>query len=96
MTTFQVDSEAVIGATASVHASMERLSGESSALLAQLVNLQGSWTGSASAAFQSVVGEWRATQQRVEESLGSIGHALSVAGQQYQEAETSNARLFSR
>jgi WXG100 family type VII secretion target len=94
MTRYQVDSEAVLGATGSVHASMERLSSESSALLGQLVKLQSSWTGSASAAFQSVVSEWRATQQRVEENLGSIGHALAIAGQQYAEAELANARLF--
>lgn len=94
MTTFQVDSDAVLGATASIHASMERLSGESSALLGQLVGLQGSWTGSASAAFQSVVADWRATQQRVEESLGTIGRALGSAAQQYAEAETSNTGLF--
>ena len=96
MTTYQVDSEAVLSATASIHASMQRLSGESSALLGQLVNLQGSWSGAAASAFQSVVSDWRATQQRVEESLGSIGHALGSAAQQYAEAETSNARLFQR
>ncbi len=73
---------------------MERLSGESSALLGQLVNLQSSWTGAASTAFQSVVSEWRATQQRVEENLGSIGRALTAAAQQYSEAESTNARLF--
>jgi WXG100 family type VII secretion target len=94
MTTYQVDSDAVLGATSSIHASMERLSGESSALLGQLVNLQGSWTGSASSAFQSVVADWRATQQRVEESLGGIGRALGAAAHQYAEAETANASLF--
>ncbi len=96
MTSYHVDSEAVLGATASVHASMERLSGESSSLLGQLMNLQGSWGGAAASAFQSVVSEWRATQQRVEESLGSIGHALGTAAQQYAEAEATNARLFQR
>jgi WXG100 family type VII secretion target len=96
MTTYQVDSEAVLSATASIHASMERLSGESGALLGQLVNLQGSWSGAAASAFQSVVSDWRATQLRVEESLGSIGHALGAAAQQYAEAETTNARLFQR
>jgi 6 kDa early secretory antigenic target len=94
MTTYQVDSDAVLGATSSIHASMERLSSESGALLTQLVNLQGSWTGAASTAFQGVVAEWRATQQRVEESLGTIGRALGTAGQHYAEAETANAGLF--
>jgi 6 kDa early secretory antigenic target len=73
---------------------MDRLSGESSALLGQLINLQNSWTGAASVAFQSVVSEWRATQQRVEENLGTIGQALGAAAQQYDEAEILNARLF--
>jgi hypothetical protein len=31
---------------------------------------------------------------RVEESLGSIGHALGAAAQQYADAETANSRLF--
>ena len=94
MTTFQVDSDAVLGATGSIHASMERLQGESSSLLGQLMNLQGSWTGSASSAFQSVIADWRATQTRVEESLGTIGSALGTVAQQYAEAETSNTGLF--
>lgn len=94
MTTFQVDSDAVTGATGNIHASMERLSSESSALLGQLVGLSGSWTGTASNAFQTVVADWRATQQRVEESLGSIGRALGAAAEQYAEAELLNAGLF--
>jgi 6 kDa early secretory antigenic target len=96
MTSYQVDSEAVLGATATIHASMERISGESGALLGQLVNLQGSWSGAAANAFQTVVSDWRATQQRVEESLGAIGRGLGAAAQQYAEAETANARLFQR
>ncbi|MDQ1563526.1 MAG: hypothetical protein QOI14_477 [Actinomycetota bacterium] len=94
MTRYQVDSEAVLSATGSVRASMERISGEASALLGQLVNLQGSWSGPAATAFQSVVTEWRSTQQRLDQNLGSIGQALNVAGQQYAEIETTNARLF--
>jgi WXG100 family type VII secretion target len=73
---------------------MERISGEASSLLSQLVNLQGSWSGPAASAFQSVVTDWRSTQHKLDESLGSIGKALGVAGQQYAEIETSNARLF--
>jgi WXG100 family type VII secretion target len=73
---------------------MERLSSESSALLGQLVGLSGSWSGSASNAFQTVVADWRATQTRVEESLGSIGRALGSAAEQYVEAELLNVGLF--
>lgn len=96
MTRYQVDSEAVLGATAAIRNSMSRIQSEVSGLNGQLTNLQGSWTGQASTAFQSVVADWRATQQRVEESLAAINQALGVAGQQYADIEAANARLFVR
>ncbi|CAN5125315.1 hypothetical protein BH09ACT3_BH09ACT3_05250 [soil metagenome] len=43
-----------------------------------------------------MITDWKATQQRVEESLGSISQALGHAAQQYAEIESSNARLFGR
>jgi 6 kDa early secretory antigenic target len=94
MTRFQVDSEAVGSATAAVRASIERIRSEVAALSAQLTGLDGSWSGVAASAFQGVVGDWRATQARVEESLSAINQALAVAGQQYAEIEAANARLF--
>jgi WXG100 family type VII secretion target len=94
MTSFQVDSDAVISATGAVRSSIGRLQAEVNGLLGQLVNLQNSWTGPAAVAFQGIVNEWRGTQSRVEESLNSINEALSVAGQQYAEIEESNARMF--
>ena len=96
MTRYQVDSDAVIGATAAVRSSASRIQGEVSSLYAQLVNLQGSWSGQAATSFQSVLSEWKATQQRVEENLASLNQALSQAGQQYADIEQNNARLFAR
>jgi early secretory antigenic target protein ESAT-6 len=66
------------------------------ALLASLTALEDSWGGTAATAFQSVVTEWRATQQRVDEVLLSITQALSAAGRQYLDVEDANARLFAR
>jgi 6 kDa early secretory antigenic target len=94
MTRYQVDSEAVISTTAAVRGSISRIQAEVQGLHAQLTNLEGSWTGQASAAFQGVVSEWKATQIRVEENLGRINLALGQAGQHYAEIEASNARLF--
>jgi len=96
MTRFQVDSEAVLSATAAARGSMGRIEGEVSSLYGQLVALQSSWTGEAATAFQSVVSEWKATQHRVEESLAAINQALTISAQQYSEIEASNARLFGR
>ncbi len=96
MTRFQVDSEAVATATSAVRASADRIQGEVSGLLGQLTALQGSWTGQASVGFQAVVGDWRATQARVEESLALISAALGQAGNAYAKVEAANARLFLR
>ena len=75
---------------------MSRIQGEVAGLHGQLVALQGSWTGQASAGFQTVVTDWKATQQRVEESLAAIGQALDLAARQYADVELANAQLFRR
>jgi 6 kDa early secretory antigenic target len=94
MTRYQVDSEAVLAATATVRTSMGRIQAEVSGLHGQLTSLQSSWSGQAADAFQSVLTQWKATQLRVEEGLAAINQALTHAGQQYSEIEAANARLF--
>lgn len=96
MTSYQVDSEAVFSASSAARASSDRIQSEVAGLLAQLTSLQSSWSGQAATAFQAVTGDWRATQQRVTESLDLINAALAQAGQQYAEIEQANARLFLR
>ncbi|MFE1644385.1 WXG100 family type VII secretion target [Microbacterium sp. P01] len=94
MAVFSVDSDAVLSATAAARSTADRLQAESSTLLAQLTQLQSSWTGQAAVAFQTVIDDWRGTQRRVEESLTGISTALASAGQQYADAEQLNASLF--
>jgi len=96
MTRYQIDSEAVAAATSSVQAAASRIQADVSGLHVQLVDLQASWTGQAASAFQSVVGDWTATQRRVEESLQLLNQALAQAGRHYAEIEMQNARLFTR
>ncbi len=95
MSTFQVDSEAVLAHAAAARQTVGRIQGEVSALHAQLEQLQSPWRGGAASAFRGLVAEWRATQQRVEDNLATIGTALAQAGQQYAEIEQQNQRLFS-
>jgi early secretory antigenic target protein ESAT-6 len=94
MAVFSVDSDAVAGATQAIRATADRLQADTSAMLAQLTQLQGSWTGSASVAFQSVVDRWRAAQADLEAALGDISTALGVAGQQYAQTELAAAGMF--
>ncbi|MFO7690712.1 MAG: WXG100 family type VII secretion target [Cryobacterium sp.] len=96
MTRYQVDGDAVLGATTAIQATIGRLQAEVAGLYAQLQNLEGSWTGQAALAFQGAAAEWRSTQQRIEENLAALNQALTVAGQQYVEIEQANTRLFGR
>lgn len=94
MAVFSVDSDAVLAATASMRSTIERLQAESGSMMAQLTQLQSSWTGSASVAFHSVTEQWRATQRQVEDTLAGINAALAAAGRQYAEAELATTSLF--
>jgi len=93
---FSVDGEAVLAASATATATIPRVQADVAALLASLTALENSWGGTAATAFQSVVAEWRATQQRVDEVLLSITQALAAAGRQYLDVEHANARMFAR
>ncbi|GAA5207446.1 WXG100 family type VII secretion target [Microbacterium kyungheense] len=94
MAVFTVDSDSILTSTTTVRATIDRLQAESNAMLAQLTQLQASWTGSASAAFAGVVDQWRGTQRQVEESLANINAALAAAGRQYADTELAAASLF--
>jgi early secretory antigenic target protein ESAT-6 len=96
MTRYQVDSDAVLGATAAAKGTIGRIQGEVGALHGQLTSLQDSWSGPAASAFQAAVAEWKSLEQRVEDVLAQMGAALGQAGQQYAEIEAANARLFAR
>jgi WXG100 family type VII secretion target len=94
MTSYHVDSDAVLAATAAARSAITRIQSDVAGLQAQLSQLQGSWTGQAATAFHSAAADWAATQRRVEESLAGLGQALGHAGQQYADVEAANARLF--
>ena len=94
MAVFSVDSDAVLSATGSIRGTIDRLEGETHAMLTQLTHLQSAWSGAAAVAFQGAVDQWRATQRQVEESLSAINQALAIAGRQYAEAEQASLSLF--
>ena len=94
MAQFQVDSEQVIAANATIQATISRLQQEVSSLHSQLLALQGSWQGVAANSFQEVANRWRATATTVEQQLADIGSALALAANQYSETELANQRLF--
>lgn len=96
MTRYQVDSEAVIAATAATRGSIGRFQSEAAGLHANLSSLQGSWNGAAATAFHSLLGEWTGAYQRVEQALSAITEALGHAGHGYADVELQAARMFQR
>ncbi|GAA4960755.1 WXG100 family type VII secretion target [Kineococcus glutinatus] len=95
MSRFEVDSALVSQASAAVQGSAAAITGEVDRMMRNLLDLQSSWRGQAATGFQGVVVEWRATQERVRQSLEDIQRALAAAGQQYAEVEAANVRMFS-
>ncbi|MFT4235918.1 MAG: WXG100 family type VII secretion target [Microbacterium sp.] len=94
MAVFTVDSDILVSQSAAVHGTSDRITSEVNTMMSQLLQLQSSWTGAASAGFQGVIDQWRAASQTMQESLTSIGQALNVAGTQYAEVESAAAGMF--
>ena len=94
MTFFTVDSERIHAANSTIQATIQRLQSEVTNLHGQLGGLQESWQGVASNSFQELIFRWRISADALEQNLGQIGQALSMAASQYQEIEQANQRLF--
>jgi 6 kDa early secretory antigenic target len=96
MARFQVDSAEVALAAAQTRTTTSTIRAEVTAMMNHLVQLQATWTGTASAAFGSCADQWRATQAQVEASLEQITLALDTASRTYADAEASAQGLFAR
>lgn len=94
MARIQIDVQELFAKASNVQSTADRIQSEVNTMDAALRQLQDSWVGQAASNFQSVVTEWRATQQRVEDSLRSIREAMQHAGQQYESTEQANAAMF--
>jgi len=94
MTVFTVDTDAVHAAHAATRGTIERLRTESATLMAQLRELQSTWVGSASNAFQGCAEQWQGAQLHVEQVLDGIGTSLGSVATQYAEADQYSASLF--
>ncbi len=96
MTRFEVDSSEVHAAAARARHSCGVIHGEVAGMMTQLLDLQSTWSGTATQSFAAVAQEWRSTQHVVEQSLAQITAALALAAQTYAEAESSAHGLFAR
>lgn len=94
MSILSVDTELLQLKSATVQATVDRISADVQAMKRGLEELQSSWRGAAATNFQALVVEWSLTQGKVEASLASINQALSSAAANYDQTELSNAQRF--
>ena len=94
MTRILVDSEQVLATNAVVQSTIDKLQTDVNTLQSQLISLQSSWQGQAANSFQDLAAKWRTTATLVQQQLGEIGQALTIAAKQYSEIEAINQRLF--
>lgn len=95
MSLFHVDSDRVLATASSAQTRSDEIATSVDALMHDLASLADTWQGTAASSFQAAAEEWRGIQTSVHDSLRSINEALRMAGQQYQEVEAANTRMFS-
>lgn len=96
MAIFQIDTADLAAKAGTVEATLSRIQADVSSMEGQLRQLQDTWKGSASGAFQEVLTQWRSTQVQVEQSLASVRQAMAAASSQYEETELATTRMFGR
>jgi WXG100 family type VII secretion target len=94
VSTYEVNSEAIIAARAGVRASIASISSEVVAMNGRLAELQSTWRGGAASAFVGTMEQWRSAQREVEAALEQINRSLASAGDTYSEVERLNMARF--
>lgn len=94
MATFMVDSERIASASHRVGASSAAIRTEVSSMMSELLALNTSWAGAASAQFEDCISQWQNVQMQVENALNNIGNQLSTASTVYADAEARSRSLF--
>lgn len=92
---FAVDTARIAAASGDIDRIAGSIEAEVRAMMAKLVSLQDCWQGSASARFQTVMQDWKATEERVNASLQQVSTTLRVTGQDYAQVEETNRMRFS-
>lgn len=96
MTQYHVNAVEIAQAGTRATASAATIRAEVAAMLTHLTGLEASWQGGASNAFAGLLAEWRAAQAQLEHALDAISSGLAQAASEYEFAESSAMRLFSR
>jgi WXG100 family type VII secretion target len=73
-----------------------QIEGELSQLTGAMGELAGTWTGSASGAFQDLYQGWDKTARQTKDALDAIGMSIKGAGESYDQTEQALTSQFAR
>src|ERR1700730_7441257 len=90
----KVSTDDVATKAAAIRTHAAELESQVAALTSQMGALAGTWTGTASAAFQDLYARWKGQATQIQQSLASISTSLNNAGTNYANAESANAHGF--
>jgi WXG100 family type VII secretion target len=94
MSEILVTFSAIAGAQGDVNTAAARLNGQLGDLKAYLAPMVATWTGAAAENYNAKQRQWDEAAQALNEILAQIGRALGNAGDDFQSAEASNARMW--
>jgi len=95
MAQISVVTDAVQQAGSRIVSLSEQIEGLIGQLQSTATSVSGEWTGAASAAFESAMGEWRSAAMNIHMAATQIGQATLQSGTNYAETEATNTSMFS-
>ncbi len=95
MSFYTVDSNELYNTSTLINSCADSIRSQVQTMMGYLQNLENSWKGSASAQFQGLTTNWHHAQSQVEEALCQISSQLNIAANNYSQAESDVASLFS-
>ena len=94
MAQFTVDSDSLLHGKAELAQGSDRLRGDVLFIMGRVQQLESTWQGSASQAFQGIAAEWHSLHLQVEQALENLAQRLELAGVGYQQVEHDVAGMF--
>lgn len=92
----KVDTGDVASKAATVKSQAATLESQISTLTKDMQALSETWTGSASAAFQSLYQQWKTQATTIQNQLDSISASLKGAGSNYDSVESQTTSALSK
>ncbi|WP_149203951.1 WXG100 family type VII secretion target [Actinotalea subterranea] len=94
MSDLKVNFSSVNAAAADIGTGANQLEATLAAMDRSLQPLRANWSGEAASSYEAAKAKWTAAITDMKALLSDIGRAVDTSGQDYQSAESSNAKRF--